>query len=760
VPADSLPRALRNIETSSDRPRERAEAALMLGRLYYARGEYRGAADAFSRAAARLEPERKTDALYWAGMSWLAVRAPNAARSALEVVAASHSPFQPQARLAIARAWDLSSQPDRAFEVLEELLADTPAEAEPAALELYAAMADKLHRPAVAERARARLQSAYPLSMEAAAVGAEPQAATRTANAGPCRRRGRPFHQPCEGAHAREPRGARGLFRRARRGDRGRRLAQLSRRARQLPVGVRSARRGRARLAHAGCQRARRGGAVTATGTRTATAGQSSTPLMRQYARIKDEHPDAFLFFRLGDFYEMFFDDAVRGAALLGLTLTSRNKQDPDPVPMCGIPWHQRDAYVGRLLRMGHKVAICDQLEDPAVAKGIVQRGVTEVLTPGSVTGDHFLEPAANNFLAALWAADDALGVCLAEASTGEMRVLEAAWSEAADLVARLGASEWVVPLAAELPEPLADRLAALLRGVPGAMSAVPVARFEQRELLARRWGDEPMRTLAELPAAMRAAAAAVDYLDRVQGGAALQLRPPSVAADDDALRYDAATARHLELFQPAPGGEPAHTLWHHLNLAASPGGARRLRQWLERPLARPAAIAARLDAVEAWVRSASRRAAFRQALAGYPDLERLAARIACGKATPRDLGAVRDALRRLPALDAARGGGAGAPLTGVPALESRLAAALTDDPPPVSRRAASCARATTPIAMRSTISPIRASAGSPSSRRPSAHAPASARSGWATTACSATTSRSRARISIACRPTTSAARR
>jgi tetratricopeptide (TPR) repeat protein len=185
VPADSLPRALRQIETSSERPRDRAEAALMLGRLYYARGEYRGAADAFSRAAARLEPERKTEALYWAGMSWLAVRAPNAARSALEVVAASHSPFQPQARLAIARAWDLSSQPDRAFEVLEELLADSPAEAEPAALELYAAMADKLHRPAVAERARARLQSAYPLSMEAAAVGAEPQAAARTANAGP-----------------------------------------------------------------------------------------------------------------------------------------------------------------------------------------------------------------------------------------------------------------------------------------------------------------------------------------------------------------------------------------------------------------------------------------------------------------------------------------------------------------------------------------------------------------------------------------------
>jgi DNA mismatch repair protein MutS len=150
-------------------------------------------------------------------------------------------------------------------------------------------------------------------------------------------------------------------------------------------------------------------------------ATAARTPLMRQYVAAKHEYPDAFLFFRLGDFYEMFFDDAVRAARLLGLTLTSRNKQDPEPVPMCGIPWHQRDAYVARLLRLGHKVAICDQLEDPAQAKGIVQRGVTEVLTPGSVTSDQFLDGGANNFLGALWPRPDRLGVCLADASTGEM---------------------------------------------------------------------------------------------------------------------------------------------------------------------------------------------------------------------------------------------------------------------------------------------------------------------------------------------------
>src|SRR5262249_47795385 len=154
-------------------------------------------------------------------------------------------------------------------------------------------------------------------------------------------------------------------------------------------------------------------------------------PLMAQYARIKAEHPDAFLFFRLGDFYEMFFDDAVEAAGLLGLTLTSRNRQDPEPIPMCGVPWHQRDVYIGRLLRLGRNVAVCDQLEEAGQGRGLVARGVTEILTPGSVTGDEFLERATSNFLAALWPDEHRLGVCLADASTGEIKLAELDWSEA-----------------------------------------------------------------------------------------------------------------------------------------------------------------------------------------------------------------------------------------------------------------------------------------------------------------------------------------
>ena len=414
---------------------------------------------------------------------------------------------------------------------------------------------------------------------------------------------------------------------------------------------------------------------------------------MRQYARVKEQYPDAFLFFRLGDFYEMFFEDAVRGAALLGLTLTSRNKQDPEPIPMCGVPWHQRDAYVGRLLRLGHKVAICDQLEDPSQAKGIVERGVTEILTPGSVVVDAFLDPATNNFLAALWPRPERLGVCIADASTGEIELGELDWEEAPAILARLRVAEWVIPLGSELEPPLAERLEASLGGLPGARSPVPRTRFLEVDLPCRRWSPESWALASDLPLALGAAAAALDYLDRAHGGAALQLTRVERLSEEATLRYDLATARHLELFHPQPGGEARHTLWHHLNLCVTALGARRLRAWLERPLAEATAIRERHAAVQAWISSAIGRGAFREALKGFPDLERLSARLACGKATPRDLGAVRDALDRVRAILAALSGlehparvTFGEALAVEPALEERLKRALVDDPPPVSR--------------------------------------------------------------------------
>ncbi len=412
---------------------------------------------------------------------------------------------------------------------------------------------------------------------------------------------------------------------------------------------------------------------------------------MEQYARIKHEHPDAFLFFRLGDFYEMFFEDAVQASQLLGLTLTSRNRQDPRPIPMCGIPWHQRDPYVARLLRMGHKVAICDQLEDAAQAKGLVERGVTEILTPGSVTGEAFLDPAANNFLAALWPAEAGIGLCLADASTGEVKLAEWRWEEAGGPLSRLRVAEWVVPEPGDLPEPVAHRLAALQRGLAGASSPVPAVRYAAFESVRSRWPETADGGFDDMPLALAAGAAALDYMDRVSGGRALQLSRLERWREDDTLRYDAATARHLELFRPAPGGEASHTLWHHLNLCVSAPGSRRLRGWIERPLARLEQLAARHAAVGRWLEAGVERGGFRERLKGFPDLERLAARVACGKATPRDLGALRDGLERLPELSAALHAldadhsGLDA-LCGAPGLAARLKAALTDEPPPIAR--------------------------------------------------------------------------
>ncbi len=422
-----------------------------------------------------------------------------------------------------------------------------------------------------------------------------------------------------------------------------------------------------------------------------AASAKAATPFMRQYLAAKAEHPDAFLFFRMGDFYELFFEDAVAVAGLLGLTLTSRNKQDPEPIPMCGVPWHQRDPYVARLLRQGHKVAICDQLEEPAPGKKLVARGVTEVLTPGSVTGDTFLEPATNNFLAALWPAEDRVGACLADASTGEVKLLEAGWAEAGAVLARVRVAEWL------LPDPLEDalraRCEAVIAGLGGARSRVPVARFLDEARLPARWGDDVIERYADLPRALAAASAALDYLDRTQGGAALQMTRVERWREDATLRYDAATARHLELFQPQPGGETKHTLWHHLNLSVTAPGSRRLRAWIERPLGTLGEIERRQDAVAAWLAPDAPRASFREALRGFPDLDRLSSRIACGKATPRDLGSLRDALQRLPDLAAGLGGLPGASiaeareaLAGIPELESLLAGALVDEPPPVSK--------------------------------------------------------------------------
>jgi DNA mismatch repair protein MutS len=410
---------------------------------------------------------------------------------------------------------------------------------------------------------------------------------------------------------------------------------------------------------------------------------------MEQFGRIKRDHPEAILFFRVGDFYETFHDDAVEAARLLGITLTSRNKNDPSPIPLAGIPWHQRDVYVARLLRQGRRVAICEQLEDPAQAKGLVDRGVTEVLTPGSVVQDAFLVAGESNYLAALAPAGAATGIALVEASTGEFLVGEFAPDDAAAELARYGISEFVVPAATPLPRAL-EAILFTARTV----TRLPQARFDPGAApaaLAAHFGAKGGAVLDDVPAARTAAAVALGYLGEVQGSALTQVRRLVRLAAREHLGLDPATRRSLELFTPAPGGDPGHTLWAVLDRTRTPAGARRLRAMLERPLVDPAAIATRQDAVEALVDDAARRAGTRTLLDRTYDLERLAARTAAGKANARDLVALRETLQAVPALAAQAGGGAPIPdglarLVGAldphPELAGLLARALVDEPP------------------------------------------------------------------------------
>ena len=409
-----------------------------------------------------------------------------------------------------------------------------------------------------------------------------------------------------------------------------------------------------------------------------------TSPLMEQFGRIKRAHPDSILFFRVGDFYETFHDDAVDAARLLGITLTSRNKNDPDPIPLAGIPWHQRDVYVARLLKQGRRVAICEQLEDPAEAKGLVERGVTEVLTPGSVVADAFLVAGESNYLAAVAPSDDSMraGIALVEASTGEFLAGEFAADEAAAELGRYVIAEYVLPAGIVLARPLE----AVLFGAR-AVTRLPAARFEEEDALAKHFGAAAIAGAP--PLAARAAAAALSYLREVQGSALAQVRRFGRLAARDHLGIDPATRRSLELFEPAPGGDPAHTLWAVLHRTCTPAGARRLRALIERPLVDPVLIERRLEAVAVLVDDPARRQTVRRLLGETYDLERLTARVASGKVNARDLVALRATLERVPALAAALGGAAAPELARLaealdPHLElcGTLARALVDDPP------------------------------------------------------------------------------
>jgi len=404
---------------------------------------------------------------------------------------------------------------------------------------------------------------------------------------------------------------------------------------------------------------------------------------MQQYLEIKARHPGSILFFRMGDFYEMFFEDAQLGARVLNITLTSRG----DGVPLAGVPVKAAAEYLRQLIAAGHRVAICEQVEDPKLAKGIVRREVIETITPGAVLEESCLPGVRNNFLVAVNATT---GLAAIDLSTGEFLLETVEEGGLEEAVGRLAPAEVVLPQGLELR--LEDGVLRTTR--EGWEFDAELAKVE----LARRFQLASLDGLgvgAEDGAAIGAAGALLRYVAELQPSGLPHLHRPAIRRSARHLWIDEMTRRNLELVEPLRAGARGTTLLEVLDTTMTPMGARLLRRWVLSPLREPEAITERLDAVEVLYADGRGRARVREALGGVRDLERLAARAAAGRATPRELAALRDSFRLLPdVLEALTGlaerdrsaalGQVLEELDPLADLAQELGQALTDRPPAV----------------------------------------------------------------------------
>lgn len=377
------------------------------------------------------------------------------------------------------------------------------------------------------------------------------------------------------------------------------------------------------------------------------------TPMLRHYLELKAEHPDALLFYRMGDFYELFYDDAVRAAAMLELTLTARHRGSPNEAPMCGVPHHALEGYVARLLRRGEKVAVCDQMEDPAQAKGLVRREVTRVLTPGTLTETALLDGKESAYLAAIaWGSGGGAGAFL-EVSTGELFFRR--WEhpdEARGDLDLLRPRELLLP-PGPLPEGLAGEVAREgLRLTPVEAADWP-GPAEAASLLRDHFGVASLRGfgLRDGEPAVVAVAAALGYARRMRRSSLAHIRSVAARESDDALLLDGTTLANLEVLRSSRDGGRNATLLSVVDESVTAAGARTVRDWLRRPLRDLGAIETRLAGVEALLAGATVRSTVRDRLRELADLERLAGRAALGALTPREAAAVRDTLAVVPAL-------------------------------------------------------------------------------------------------------------
>jgi len=431
-----------------------------------------------------------------------------------------------------------------------------------------------------------------------------------------------------------------------------------------------------------------------------ASGDAAVTPMMAQFLEIKAAHPGALLFYRMGDFYEMFFDDAVKASQALDIALTKRGKHLGDDIPMCGVPVHSHESYLTRLIRAGHKVAICEQVEDPAEAKkrgskSVVKRAVQRIVTPGTITEDTLLDARSHNYLCAVAAAQSDLGLAWIDMSTGDFLTQPVSAAGLSAALARIDAGELLCPdrllETPDLYETFADW--------KDRLTPLPAARFDSAN------GDKRLKDLFHVGtlagfgnfsrAELAAAGALVDYVELTQKGKVPRLAPPRVLSAGAVMGIDAATRRNLELTRTMTG-ERRGSLLDVIDRTMTGAGARLLAARLSVPLTDPAAIAERLDAVEFFHDDARLSDDLRAALAQVPDVARALSRISLGRGGPRDLAAVRDGLIQAAALRGLLQGARGLVPKAVAEamtdlgehgqLTDRLGRALADDLPLLAR--------------------------------------------------------------------------
>ncbi len=420
-------------------------------------------------------------------------------------------------------------------------------------------------------------------------------------------------------------------------------------------------------------------------------ASDSMTPMVKQYLRIKDIYNDAILMYRVGDFYEMFFEDAEIASKLLDITLTSRNKNEENPIPLCGVPYHSVEPYIAKLLSLGRKVAICDQVEDPMTAVGVVKREVTRVVTPGIILGGEGIEAGSHNFLAAITAdlppptppykGGRHFGLAIADVSTGHFSVAEFDTLELlAEEIARLEPKEILLPKRLTNDENLLSKISR--PGFEPLFTSLDESRFAPQSIEGL---DGAAQIVATLPAAARAAGAIWFYIKDTQKSEPRHIKRIESFLAAKTMRLDDATKRNLELFRQMIDGSPKKTLIDLMDRTSTAMGGRKLKEFMLYPLMDAGQIAKRLDAVEAILQSGLI-SDLPPHLSKVYDLERIASRIAMGTASARDMVGLKDSINEIPEIKSViEVSGLKSQVSGLDPLtdiSARIEKVIVDEPP------------------------------------------------------------------------------